>query len=91
MPKEIFWVCPVDGFKAKNKNEQDKHMQETGHLIFNDTEDKGTETPEEPDDLSYSEHSGYTPGISSGDVVDESPDIESRNRAFEKSKKKKSK
>jgi|GEM_PF-3434074 hypothetical protein len=37
-------------------------------IMYDDLEDKGKETPKEPDDLSYSKHSGYTPGVSSGDV-----------------------
>jgi hypothetical protein len=86
--EKVYWTCPVDGFEAKNQEEQDQHIQETGHLIFADTEDKGKETPPSPDDLSYTKHSGYTPGVSANDVQGEEPDIESRNRAFEKTKKK---
>ena len=83
------WECPVCGFTAQNKDEQDQHINQTGHLIFNDTEDKGKETPEEPSDIEYSQHSGYTPGISSGDVRDEKPDIESHDRILKEKKPKK--
>lgn len=83
---EKSWKCPVCSFEAVDENELDNHIQQTGHVIFDDTEDKGKETPKEPDDLSYSKHSGYTPGISSGDVMDQKSDLESKERAQKKDK-----
>ncbi len=74
------WKCPVCGFEAQDEDELDRHIKETGHVMFDDTEDKGMETPKEPGDLSYSEHSGYTPGISSGDVASNKSDIKSKRR-----------
>lgn len=62
------WRCPVDGQEFASQDKLDEHIKTTGHVMYDDTEDKGKETPKEPDDLSYSQHSGYTPGISSGDV-----------------------
>lgn len=82
--KQFFWKCPVDGFIANTPEEQDKHMKKTGHLIYNDTEDRGKETPREPDDLSFEKHTGYTPGISNGDVVSGESDIKSKNRVLGK-------
>lgn len=78
------WKCSVDGFEAKNKDEMDEHIKRTGHVMYDDLEDKGKETTKEPDDLSYSEHSGYTPGISSGDVQSNKSDIASKKRVQEK-------
>lgn len=74
------WKCPVDGFEAKSDDEMDKHIQATGHVMYDDLEDKGSETPEKPSDLEYSEHSGYTPGVSSGDIRSNKSDIQSKKR-----------
>lgn len=87
--KQFLWKCPVDGLIFKSPEEQDEHMQKTGHLIYNDLEDKGKETPKEPDDLSFTKHTGYTPGISSGDVMDNEADLESKKRVEEKTPSKK--
>lgn len=78
------WKCSVCAFEAKDEDEMDKHLQETGHVMYDDLEDKGKETPKEPDDLSYSEHSGYTPGVSSGDVRTNKSDIASKKRVQNK-------
>lgn len=87
MAEEIFWKCPVCGFEARNGGQQDKHMQETGHLTYDDVEDKGKETSPEPSDLEYTKHTGYTPGVSSGDVHSNTPDLQSRNRILGEKKK----
>lgn len=78
MAEEIFWRCPVCGFKAHTPEEQDQHMQQTGHLTHNDVEDKGEETLREPSDLEFTKHTGYTPGVSDSDVVEENTDEENR-------------
>lgn len=89
MAKQFLWKCPVDGLVFDSPEKQDEHMQKTGHLIYNDTEDKGKETPKDPDDLSFTRHSGYAPGISSGDVMDNKADLESKKRVEEKTRLKK--
>lgn len=75
------WKCPVCGFVAKNEDELDEHIKRTGHVMYDDTEDKGVETPEEPNDLEYSNPAAtHTPGVSSGDVRSNKPDLESKKR-----------
>lgn len=80
MNRKVFWACPVDGFKAYNIEEQDKHIQETGHFIYDRQEEPGKHKPRDPSDLEYSEHSGYTPGVSSGDVEGDESDIKNKQR-----------
>lgn len=75
------WKCPVCGFIAKDETELDEHIKKTGHVMYDDTDDKGTETPKEPNDLEYSDPSAmHTPGVSSGDVHSNEPDLESKKR-----------
>lgn len=81
------WKCPVCGFKAQDENKLDEHIKKTGHLIYNDTEDKGKETPREPSDLEYTKHTGYTPGVSSGDVQSDETDKQSKKRVESEEKK----
>lgn len=78
------WKCPVDGQEFTTEDEIDKHIKDTGHVMYDDLEDKGEETPKEPDDLSYSKHAGYAPGISSGDIQSNEPDIKSKHRVQDK-------
>lgn len=81
------WKCPVDGQEFATDDEIDDHIQKTGHVMYDDLEDKGKETPKGPDDLSYSKHSGYTPGVSSGDVSSNKSDIASKRRVQGKTSK----
>lgn len=78
------WKCPVDGQEFTSQDKLDEHIKATGHVMYDNTEDKGKETPKGPNDLSYSEHSGYTPGVSSGDVQSNESDIKSKHRVQDK-------
>ncbi|HXS14943.1 MAG TPA: hypothetical protein VN711_02355 [Candidatus Saccharimonadales bacterium] len=59
------WKCPVCSFYAQNGDEQDRHMQYTGHLTQGTTEDAGISHPHtNTEDMSYSVQFGYAPGAS---------------------------
>lgn len=79
------WKCPVCGFYAKDGNEQDKHMEATGHLAQETTEDAGVSHPHvDTSDMSFSAQVGYAPGASN--QVDSSSPKERQSTQYKKHK-----